>query len=78
MEENIEIYRRYIADILCIKGYRNDIWWRNIVLVKFQGKILNIGNMALNRRFFLIYRNSQRSQTRYSVVKRATVRSNAL
>ena len=78
MEENIEIYRRYIADISCIRGYGNDIWWRNIVLVKFQGKILNIGDMAINRRFFSIYRNSQRDQTRYSAVKQATMRSKAL
>ena len=78
MKENIEIYRQYIADISCIRGYGNDIWWRNIVLVKFQGKILNIGDMAINRRFFSIYRNSQRDQTRYSAVKQATVRSKAL
>ena len=26
MEENIKIYRRYIANISCIGGYRNDIW----------------------------------------------------
>ena len=78
MKENIEIYRQYIADISCIRGYGNDIWWRNIVLAKFQGKILNIGDMAINHRFFSIYRNSQRGQTRYSAVKQATMRSKAL
>ena len=30
MEENIGIYRRYIADILCIGRGRHDISWRKI------------------------------------------------
>ena len=29
-EENVAIFRRYIAEILCIEGFRHDISWRNI------------------------------------------------
>ena len=55
-EENVAIFRRYIAEISCIGGYRHDISWRNIGLVIFQDKsreidniLRYIGDLAINR-----------------------------
>ena len=79
MEENIAIFRRYIAEISCIDGFRHDISWRNIgpaIFRDFSREIAYfsryIGDLAINRRFFGDISRGQRGSTK---VRPATVSS---
>ena len=66
MEEDIAIFRRYIAEISCIEGFRHDISWRNIGSAIFWYFSREIGDLAINRLFLAIYRVVNAGQTRYS------------
>ena len=75
-EENVAIFRRYIAEISCIGEYRHDISWRNIGPTIFQDKSREIGNilryisdLAINRRFFPIYRMVNTSQRKSNALQ---------
>ena len=79
MEENIAIFRRYIAEISCIDGFRHDISWRNIgpaIFRDFSREIAYfsryIGDLAINSRFFGDISRGQRGSTK---VRPATVPS---
>ena len=83
-EENVAIFRRYIAEISCIEGFRHDISWRNIgpAIFQYLSREISdfsryIGDLAINRRFFFRYiawsTRVKESQTRYSARHRATV-----
>nr|CAN75488.1 hypothetical protein VITISV_036821 [Vitis vinifera] len=81
-EENVAIFRRYIAEISCVGGYRHDISWRNIgpaIFRHLSREIADfsryIGDLAINRRFFSDISCGQRGSTK---VKPATVPVNAL
>ena len=63
MEENIAIFRRYIAEISCIDGFRHDISWRNIGPTIFRDF----------SRYIAWSTRVNESQTRYSARQRATV-----
>ena len=73
MEEDIAIFRRYIAEISCIEGFRHDISWRNIGSAIFWYFSREIGDLAINRLFLAIYRAVNAGLTRYSARQRATV-----
>ena len=45
-EENVAIFRRYIAEISCIEGYRQDISWKNIGPTIFREKSWEIGDIS--------------------------------
>ena len=82
-EENVEIFRRYIAaDISCIEGFRRDISWRNIGPAIFWDLSREIGDfsryigdLAINRRFFSDISRGQCGSTK---VRPATMPVNAL
>ena len=80
-EENVAIFRRYISEISCIEGYRHDISYRNIGSVIFQ---INLEKsaisrdisaiLAINQRFFPIYRMVNAGQWKSMCYSAATVR----
>ena len=82
-EENVVIFRRYIAEISCIEGFPHDISWRNIGPTIFQYLSREIANFSRYRWFgdkstiFFRYiawsTRVNESQTRYSARHRATV-----
>ena len=45
-EENIAIFRRYIAEISCVEGYRHDFSCRNIGQMIFRDKSREIGDLS--------------------------------
>ena len=74
-EASLEHGRKH-RDILCIKGYGNNICWRNIVLAKFLEKSPKIddisryiGDMAINHRYFVIYRMFNAGQRRSNALQ---------
>ena len=76
-EENVAIFRRYIAEISRVGGYRHDISWRNIgpaIFRHLSREIADfsryIGHLAINRRFFSDISRGQRGSTK---VRPATV-----
>ena len=48
----LAIFRRYIAEISCVGGYRHDISWRNI------GPAIFLGEISVQRYFLEKYRSS--------------------
>ena len=76
MEENIAIFRRYIAEISCIEGFRHDISWRNIgpaIFRDFSREIAYfsryIGDLAIYR----VVNAGQRKSDPLQCRQRATV-----
>ena len=66
-EENVAIFRRYIAEISCVGRYRHDISWRNIGPAIFRHLSREIADfsryidhLAINRRFFSDISRGQR------------------
>ena len=80
MEENIAIFRRYIAEISCIDGFRHDISWRNIgpaIFRDFSREIAYfsryIGDLAIYRVVNAGQRKSDPLQCRQRATVAATV-----
>ena len=72
-EENVVIFRRYIAEISCVEGYRHDFSLRNIGQTIFRAKFREIGDLSRYIRdfgekstIFLDTSPGQRGSPRYS------------
>ena len=69
-EENVAIFRRYIAEISCVEGYRHDFSYRNIGQTIFLDKSREIGDFSS---IYRLVNAGQRSQRATVKVKCATV-----